>query len=431
MKFQRSSAFLQAGRDAERGLRYFRGLAAMCGESSSYSRDSETAANERREMMKHEHLDAGPTEEQFQNMLQKAVLRHSSLAVYRSRGTGAYHSLQLSARKRFSSGFMFDFNYTYGRSIDMSSTRETDGVTSGQIVNPWSPRQMRAVSDYDTTHIFTAFFVYELPVGKGKPILGSGNKLLNAFVGGWQLNGIYRQTSGFPVSVGNGGFWPTNWNLSGSATQLTPLTAATARNATVTNGGPYMFANPAAALAAFDFTLPGQSGSRNTLRGDGIFNVDASVSKRFLMPFNERHALQIRAEVFNLTNSTTFDVNTASLSLGSPTTFGKYSSTLSTPRVMQFGAKYIFLPHRCKLNHHSAFGCTPELWGEGHAAGANRAARRSQKSSKRPLSLAQRRAMMALAPQVVQCMPVRFSLVPMTILHPASRTPVEVHKPCE
>jgi hypothetical protein len=76
MKFQRSSAFLQAGRDAERGLRYFRGLAAICGESSSYSRDSETAANKRREMMKHEHLDAGPTEEQFQNMLQKAVLRH-------------------------------------------------------------------------------------------------------------------------------------------------------------------------------------------------------------------------------------------------------------------------------------------------------------------------------------------------------------------
>ncbi|HXB69959.1 MAG TPA: carboxypeptidase-like regulatory domain-containing protein [Candidatus Acidoferrales bacterium] len=268
--------------------------------------------------------------------------QYSSLAVYRSRGTGAYHSLQLSARKRFSSGLLFDFNYTYGRSIDMSSTRETDGVTSGQIINPWDPRQMRAVSDYDTTHIFTAFFVYELPVGKGKPLLGGSNKALNAFVGGWQLSGIYRQTSGFPVGVGNGGFWPTNWNLSGYGTQLTPLTAGTVRNATVPNGGPYMFADPAAALNAFAFTLPGQTGSRNTLRGDGIFNIDASVSKRFAMPFNEKHALQIRAEVFNLTNTSTFDVNTVSLNLGSPTTFGKYSSTLNTPRVMQFGAKYIF-----------------------------------------------------------------------------------------
>jgi hypothetical protein len=145
----------------------------------------------------------------------------------------------VSARKRFSSGLLFDFNYTYGRSIDMSSTRETDGITSGQIVNPWSPRQMRAVSDYDTTHIFTAFFVYELPFGKGKPILGSNSKLLNAIVGGWQWNGIYRQTSGFPICVGNGGFWPTNWNISGCATQLSPLTASTVRNANVKNGGPY------------------------------------------------------------------------------------------------------------------------------------------------------------------------------------------------
>ena len=201
---------------------------------------------------------------------------------------------------------------------------------------------MRAVSDYDTTHILTAAFVYELPFGKGTPVLPSANKPLNAIVGGWQLNGIFRQTSGFPVSVGNGGFWPTNWNLSGSATQLTPLTASTVGNASVKNGGPYMFAVPAQAIKAFDFTLPGQSGSRNTLRGDGIFNIDASVSKRFLMPFNEKHALQVRAEVFNLTNTARFDVNTTSLNLGAPTTFGKYAGTLGTPRVMQFGAKYIF-----------------------------------------------------------------------------------------
>jgi hypothetical protein len=268
--------------------------------------------------------------------------QYSSLAVYRSRGTGVYHSLQLSARKHFSSGLLFDFNYTFGRSIDMSSTRETDGITSGQIINPWSPRQMRAVSDYDTTHIFTAFAVYELPFGKGKPVLGNANKLLNAFIGGWQLSSIYRETTGFPISVGNGGFWPTNWNISGNATQLTPLTASTTRNATVKNGGPYLFANPSQAIKAFDFTLPGQSGARNTLRGDGIFNVDASVSKRFAMPYNEKHALQVRAEVFNLTNTATFDVNSASLSLGAPTTFGKYSNTLNAPRVMQFGAKYTF-----------------------------------------------------------------------------------------
>lgn len=268
--------------------------------------------------------------------------QYSSLAVYRSRGSGSYHGLQLTARKRFAKGLQFDFNYTYSKSIDLASTRESDGVTSAQIINPWNTRQMRAVSDYDLRHNFTAFGIYELPFGKGKPFMGNANKIVDAFIGGWQLNGIYRQTSGFPISVGNGGFWPTNWNISGNATQLTPLTAGTVQNANIKGGGPYMFSDPTAALAAFSLTLPGQSGSRNTLRGDGVFNVDSSISKWFTMPWKESHRVQFRAEVFNLTNSVRFDANTASLSLGSPNTFGKYNSTLGSPRVMQFGAKYVF-----------------------------------------------------------------------------------------
>jgi hypothetical protein len=268
--------------------------------------------------------------------------QYSSLAVYRSRGSGSYHALQLTARKRFSKGLQFDFNYTYSKSIDLSSTRESDGVTSGQIINPWNTRQMRAVSDYDLKHNVTAFMIYELPFGKGKQFLGNSNKLVDAIIGGWQLSGIYRHTSGFPIGVGNGGFWPTNWNLSGYATQLTPLTAGTVENAKVKGGGAYMFADPVAALNAFALTLPGQTGSRNTLRGDGIFNIDSSLNKWFVMPYKESHKIQLRVEVFNLTNSVRFDANTASLSIGSPNTFGKYSSTLGSPRVMQFGAKYVF-----------------------------------------------------------------------------------------
>ena len=268
--------------------------------------------------------------------------QYSSLGVYRSRGSGSYHSLQMSARKHFAHGLQFDFNYTYSKSIDLASTRESDGVTSSQIVNPWNTRQMRAVSDYDLRHNFTAFGIYQLPFGKGKMILGNSNRVVDAFIGGWQVTGIFRQSSGFPVSVGNGGFWPTNWNITGYATQLTPLTAGTVENAQVKGGGAYMFANPAAALASFANTLPGQTGSRNTLRGDGIFNVDSSLSKTFVMPFNEHHSVQFRAEAFNLTNSVRFDVNTASLSVGSPSTFGKYNSTLGSPRVMQFGARYVF-----------------------------------------------------------------------------------------
>ena len=59
----------------------------------------------------------------------------------------------------------------------------------------------------------------------------------------------------------------------------------------------------------------------------------------------------------------------------------------------------------------------------------NRSVLRSQKSWNRPLSFEQRSAMMALEPRTVQCMPARFKRVPIATLHPASTTPVEVHKP--
>ena len=71
-----------------------------------------------------------------------------------------------------------------------------------------------------------------------------------------------------------------------------------------------------------------------------------------------------------------------------------------------------------------------QIWGRNHAAALSGVARRSQKSSKRPLSLQHRSAMMLLAPETVQCMPDRLRRVPMTTLHPDSSTPVEVHRPC-
>ena len=72
-------------------------------------------------------------------------------------------------------------------------------------------------------------------------------------------------------------------------------------------------------------------------------------------------------------------------------------------------------------------------WGARHQSGCSHAAllwaRRSQKSSKQPLRRQHRRAMMALAPRRVQCIPARLSRVPTVTLQPASTTPEEVHKP--
>jgi len=275
--------------------------------------------------------------------------QYSSLAAFRSIGSGDYHSMQWTVRKRFSSGVQFDFNYTFSKSIDLASTREKDGRVVEQIINAWDPRQMRAVSDYDTTHIFSAFWVVELPFGRAKKFGGGMGKALDAIVGGWQVSGIFRQTSGLPATTDNGGFWPTNWNVEGYASQIAPVKTGTNKNAMFVGGGsgPNIFPDPTAALAAFANTLPGQSGNRNPIRGDGYFGIDLGLGKRFIMPWKESHSIQFRVEAFNVSNTVRFDTNNVSvtnvsLSLGSPNTWGNYAEVLTTPRVIQFSARYEF-----------------------------------------------------------------------------------------
>jgi hypothetical protein len=270
--------------------------------------------------------------------------QYASLAVFRTRGRGDYHALQLTARKNFANGVQFDVNYTYGHSTDIGSTRESDGRVISQIVNPWDPNQMKASSDYDVRHIVSAFFIAELPFGRGKKFGNDMNRVADFFVGGWQLTGIWRQSSGLPVGADNGGQWPTNWNVEGFATQVSQFRQGTTKNAQFPDGssGPSYFPNPGLAINSFDATLPGESGTRNEIRGDGFFTIDTSLDKRFQMPWSERQSLQFRWEVFNATNTSRFDVNQSSLGLGTAGSFGKYNGTLGTPRVMQFGLRFEF-----------------------------------------------------------------------------------------
>jgi hypothetical protein len=268
--------------------------------------------------------------------------QYSYLRVLRSVGTGNYHAGQFTARKRFGNNGQFDFNYTLGKSIDLGSAPERN--TFGVITNPWNRRQFRAVSDYDTRHIWNANGFYALPFGRGQKFANGAGRVLDAIVGGWQLGGVYRQTSGFPIAVGNGRFWPTNWNLTGNATQIAPVETGTNKNAPAPavggRSGPNLFPDPRVAVNSFDYTLPGESGDRNTLRGDGAFNIDANLNKNFKL--KEGMTLQLRWEVFNVTNSVRFDPQAISLDLGNVGTFGRYTGTIGGPRIMQFGARIDF-----------------------------------------------------------------------------------------
>jgi hypothetical protein len=280
----------------------------------------------------------------------------SALSAWSSIGSGAYHGMQLTMRKRYSNGLQFDVNYTLSRSIDLASSQESGSSTSatgasfsGIIINTWNSSLQRAVSNYDTTHQVNAFFSYSLPFGRGMKFGSNMNKILDAFVGGWQITGIYRQTSGLPFNISDGSRWATNWEISSNAEPNgKPIPAVVSTGTAIGEKGPNLWANPAAAFGSFQEALAGQAGARNILRGSGIFNIDSGVYKVFQMPWKETNKLQFRWETYNLTNSVRFDPTTASANLLSSTSFGQIQPTASEPngytlpRQMQFALRFVW-----------------------------------------------------------------------------------------
>jgi hypothetical protein len=268
----------------------------------------------------------------------------SSLYAWRSIGNSAYHSAQLTLRHAMSSGLQFDLNYTFSKSIDIGSNAERINEFEGfgfasQVINSWSPNQLRAVSDFDTTHQINANFVYELPFGRGRRFGSGMGKIANAVIGGWGLSGIFHWTSGLPFSMGGGAGWPTNWQLQGEAVQTAPTGKIGVFRDSA--GNPNMFKDTTQASAAFRFPYPGESGQRSELRGPGYFELDDGLWKTWNI--TETKLLKFSWEVFNVTNAVRFDAaqsaNQFALTFGN---FGAYSNTLSKPRVMQFSLRVDF-----------------------------------------------------------------------------------------
>jgi hypothetical protein len=267
----------------------------------------------------------------------------ASLYAWRSNSNSSYHAMQINLRKSFSQGVQLDFNYTFSKSIDLASDAQriqgTTGGLSGQVINVWDPTQHRGVSDFDTTHQINLNWIAELRFGKGKFIAPNAGRALNAVIGGWELSGVARWTSGFPLSVTNGTNWPTNWELSGFAETIgKPVTHKTR----AADGKVNLFADPSGpnGIGAFRADFPGESGQRNILRGDGFAGLDLGLSKMWKV--RESQDVRFRWEVFNALNLNRFNVATASLSLTNSSTFGNYTSLLTSPRVMQFALRYEF-----------------------------------------------------------------------------------------
>jgi Carboxypeptidase regulatory-like domain len=283
--------------------------------------------------------------------------QYGALSVFSTVGSSDYNAGTLTIRQRYHNSLMFDFNYTFSKSLDDASGLQTGSLFGSTfILNPLRPEDNRAVSDFDVRHIINANMQWQLPVGYGRKFLSTSKGFVNALLGGWDLNAIYRWNSPRPITCAgfactgayDVGQWATNWNVQSNGTRLFPIKGTPTK--TDTEGIPNLFGDPVAAYRSFRNARAGETGDRNVLRGQSYVALDMSLNKSFTMPWNEGHKLQFRWEVFNVTNTQRLgDLADISLDIdpqlpnSTPTPgFGNYTTIQGTPRVMQFGLRYTF-----------------------------------------------------------------------------------------
>jgi len=279
---------------------------------------------------------------------------YDSLGALGTIGHSKYNAMQLSIRKRFSAGYQFDVNYTLAKSQDSASSVERGsffgnfgaGGYSGFLINSWDPEGTYSYSDFDVRHQMNVNWITDLPFGRNRKFGHDMNTVLDEIIGGWSIAGLVRLTSGFPFNVQNcRSCWATNWNLQGNAMLVDPnKLPETATTLNKVDGRPSTYPDPTAALTFFRYQMPGESGFRNLLRGDGYFTADLSISKAF--PIWHSNKLRFRWDTFNVTNTPRFDVGQVTM-VPDRSGFGRYNGTLATcdaqaGRCMQFGLRYEF-----------------------------------------------------------------------------------------
>jgi len=194
--------------------------------------------------------------------------------------------------------------------------------------------------------------VYELPFGYGKMFLGKSGRVLNQFIGGWQLGSINQFASGTPFNVV---YSPP------SANQVSPALTATNRGANQyrpnrvagqplvhrsQSGSTIQWINLAAIAIPNTTANPNPFGNlgRNPGLGPSYFDTDLALNKTFGARDNGLK-VQFRAEAYNLFNHTNFVAPTNSSVSGTvggtPTSGGTLSSTFPS-RILQFGVKVIY-----------------------------------------------------------------------------------------
>ena len=263
-----------------------------------------------------------------------------------SNGYGFYHALQAQFQERFSTGLQALVSYTWSKCLSTSSGwfGVENGTNGGAVVESFFNKSLTyGPCAYDIPQYVTAALTYDLPFGRGKNHLNHGP--LSWALGNWETNLVFLARSGQNFEL----------NVPGDPANISGGLKTPADNGSVTNydrpnliGDPHSGTCPngakvGTALCWFNpsaFAIPdGTFGNFGVgvLRDQTFYNVDFSLIKNFR--FHESKNIQIRAEAFNVFNFQILGTPSATIGSGTP---GVISSIASTPRELQFGAKFSF-----------------------------------------------------------------------------------------
>jgi hypothetical protein len=250
----------------------------------------------------------------------------------------SYNALQVQLIQRPLKGLQYHLNYTWSKSMDVSSGINNINGEPGIVQDPFNPKKQYGLSASDQTHRLVGTYAYQLPAGPGTMLDVKG---INWLIGGWTTSGVYQLASGFPFAIlGN----PAVDQMSGCG----PGCYLADYSGSSTSGfkrSLSQWVDP----AKYSRTVTGRYGDTNKSpeRGPFFTNFDASFGKTTKL--TGRQTLMFRVEFFNL--GSTWHSNTGLLfpdSTVTDSTFGTLIDrqigdvSLWNPRKIQFGAQYKF-----------------------------------------------------------------------------------------
>ena len=268
--------------------------------------------------------------------LRRPNLAFSSIAATLPYGYSNYNALQVRVEKQSSGGFYFLNSFTYSKNMDVAAQAfDNNNGNNTAVQNINNIAADYGISNYHRPFNNVTSLVYQLPFGHSRRMLASAPRIVDEFVGGWDINAIVNARSGEPVTLT---YTPDAQH------QVVPVISVLGRNAyrpnvsgspVLSNRTPQKYLNNAAVSVPTYYSPFGNS-ARNTFRGYAYYTTDLGLSKSFAL--TEQAHILFRSEGFNVFNHSNFTAPDGNIS---NSTFGVITSTYAA-RVLQFALKVQF-----------------------------------------------------------------------------------------